>query len=61
MRLHASDYSWPKPAHPGGFTMKLRKHLKQRHLDAITQVGIDRIVDLQFGTGEKAYHLVIEM
>ena len=25
------------------------------------QVGVDRVVDLQFGSGEAAYHLVLEM
>ena len=27
----------------------------------ITQLGIDRIVDLQFGSDEAAYHLIVEL
>jgi predicted ribosome quality control (RQC) complex YloA/Tae2 family protein len=41
--------------------MKLRKHLKSRRLESIEQLGIDRIVDLQFGSGEAAYHLIVEL
>lgn len=41
--------------------MKLRKHLKSRRLESIVQLGIDRIIDLQFGSGEAAYHLIVEL
>ena len=27
----------------------------------VTQLGIDRIVDLQFGSDEAAYHLIVEL
>ena len=27
----------------------------------ISQLGVDRIVDLQFGSDEAAYHLIIEL
>ena len=27
----------------------------------VTQVGQDRIINLQFGTGEAAYHVIIEL
>lgn len=27
----------------------------------ISQLGIDRIVDLQFGSDEAAYHLIVEL
>lgn len=40
---------------------KLRKHLKSRRLESIEQLGIDRIVNLQFGSGEAAYHLIVEL
>lgn len=39
----------------------MRKHLKNKRLENIEQVGVDRIVDLQFGTGEAAYHLILEL
>uniref|UniRef100_UPI00358FD816 ribosome quality control complex subunit NEMF isoform X2 n=1 Tax=Myxine glutinosa TaxID=7769 RepID=UPI00358FD816 len=38
-----------------------RKHLRSRRLVAITQLGADRIVDLQFGSEEAAYHLLVEL
>lgn len=41
--------------------MKLRKHLKNKRLEAITQLGKDRILDFQFGMGEATYHLILEL
>ena len=38
-----------------------RKHIRSRRLVNISQLGIDRIVDLQFGSDEAAYHLIIEL
>ena len=40
---------------------KLRKHLRSRRLEKICQMGVDRIVDMQFGSGEAAYHLIVEL
>lgn len=41
--------------------MKLRKHLKNKRLEALTQLGTDRIIDFQFGIGEATYHLILEL
>ncbi|GAB0087506.1 Nuclear export mediator factor NEMF homolog [Sergentomyia squamirostris] len=60
-RLHTTAFEWPKNVAPSGFTMKLRKHLKNKRLETLTQIGTDRIVDLQFGTGEAAYHVILEL
>ena len=38
-----------------------RKHIRSRRLVNITQLGVDRIVDLQFGSDEAAYHLIVEL
>uniref|UniRef100_A0ACB8G6U7 Uncharacterized protein n=1 Tax=Sphaerodactylus townsendi TaxID=933632 RepID=A0ACB8G6U7_9SAUR len=38
-----------------------RKHLKTRRLVSVKQLGVDRIVDFQFGSDEAAYHLIIEL
>ncbi|XP_053489715.1 ribosome quality control complex subunit NEMF isoform X2 [Ictalurus furcatus] len=46
---------------PSGFAMKCRKHLKSRRLVHIKQLGVDRIVDFQFGSEEAAYHLIVEL
>ena len=40
--------------------VQLRKHLRTRRLVCVTQLGVDRVVDLQFGSNEAAYHLIIE-
>lgn len=60
-RIHTTQFDWPKNVSPSGFTMKLRKHLKNKRLEGIDQIGIDRIVDLQFGTGEACYHVILEL
>lgn len=60
-RLHSTDFEWPKNMMPSGFAMKCRKHLKTRRLTQVKQLGIDRIVDIQFGSEEAAYHLIIEL
>lgn len=39
----------------------MRKHLKNKRLESLIQIGSDRIVDLQFGSGEAAYHIVLEL
>ncbi|XP_059148218.1 ribosome quality control complex subunit NEMF-like [Physella acuta] len=60
-RVHSTDFDWPKNPAPSGFSMKLRKHLKGRRLEMVCQLGFDRIVDFQFGSGEAAYHIVLEL
>uniref|UniRef100_A0A3B4BG98 Ribosome quality control complex subunit NEMF n=1 Tax=Periophthalmus magnuspinnatus TaxID=409849 RepID=A0A3B4BG98_9GOBI len=60
-RIHSTDFEWPKNMMPSGFAMKCRKHLKSRRLTQVKQLGMDRIVDIQFGSDEAAYHLIIEL
>ncbi|KAJ7365341.1 hypothetical protein OS493_005446 [Desmophyllum pertusum] len=60
-RINTTDFEWPKNLMPSGFSMKCRKHIRSRRLVSIRQLGIDRIVDLQFGSDEAAYHLIIEL
>ncbi|XP_038162945.1 nuclear export mediator factor NEMF-like [Cyprinodon tularosa] len=60
-RFHSTDFEWPKNMMPSGFAMKCRKHLKSRRLTQVKQLGIDRIVDIQFGSDEAAYHLIVEL
>lgn len=40
---------------------QMRKHLKNKRLESLTQVGMDRIINLQFGSGEAAYHVILEV
>ncbi|KAG9336404.1 hypothetical protein JZ751_002751 [Albula glossodonta] len=61
IRIHSTEFEWPKNTMPSGFAMKCRKHLKSRRLVMVKQLGVDRIVDIQFGSDEAAYHLIIEL
>ncbi|KAM6273504.1 ribosome quality control complex subunit NEMF [Porphyrio hochstetteri] len=61
IRIHTTEFEWPKNMMPSGFAMKCRKHLKTRRLVSVTQLGMDRIVDFQFGSDEAAYHLIVEL
>lgn len=60
-RIHTTNFEWPKNVAPSGFSMKLRKHLKNKRIEIISQMGTDRIVDMQFGSGEAAYHVILEL
>ncbi|XP_030636380.1 ribosome quality control complex subunit NEMF [Chanos chanos] len=60
-RVHSTEFEWPKNVMPSGFAMKCRKHLKSRRLVEVKQLGVDRIVDMQFGSDEAAYHLIVEL
>lgn len=60
-RIHTTAFEWPKNMAPSGFSMKMRKHLKNKRLEVLRQLGMDRIVDMQFGTGEVAYHVILEL
>ncbi|XP_061394100.1 ribosome quality control complex subunit NEMF homolog [Musca vetustissima] len=61
IRFHTTSFEWPKNMAPSGFSMKLRKHLKNKRLEQFSQVGTDRIVDMVFGTGEASYHIILEL
>ncbi|GLV42259.1 Caliban [Carabus blaptoides fortunei] len=60
-RFHSTAFEWPKNVAPSGFSMKMRKHLKNKRLEKLTQLGTDRIIDMQFGTSEAAYHVILEL
>lgn len=45
---------------PTSFCSKLRKHLKNKRLEKIEQINLDRVIDLTFGTGEMEYHIICE-
>ncbi|XP_064403966.1 ribosome quality control complex subunit NEMF-like isoform X2 [Halichondria panicea] len=61
VRMHTTEFEWPKHMQPSGFAMKLRKHLRTRRLTALTQLGVDRVVDMQFGSDHAAYHVIVEL
>ncbi|PSN48253.1 Nuclear export mediator factor Nemf [Blattella germanica] len=57
-RIHTTAFEWPKNVAPSGFSMK---HLRNKRLECLKLLGMDRIIDLQFGTGEAAYHVILEL
>lgn len=60
-RISYLQYQKEKSDTPSNFTLKLRKHLRTRRLEDIKQLGVDRIVDFQFGTGDARFHLILEL
>eukprot|EP01053_Blabericola_migrator_P001945 Blabericola_migrator_1__1944@NODE_152_length_12797_cov_95_608720_g133_i0_p1_GENE_NODE_152_length_12797_cov_95_608720_g133_i0NODE_152_length_12797_cov_95_608720_g133_i0_p1_ORF_typecomplete_len1303_score270_78FbpA/PF05833_11/1_6e78NFACTR_1/PF05670_13/1_8e04NFACTR_1/PF05670_13/1_2e25NFACTC/PF11923_8/2_1e03NFACTC/PF11923_8/3_7e21_NODE_152_length_12797_cov_95_608720_g133_i010634971 len=59
-RFHLSEWKRDKQAIPSVFTMRLRKYLRTKRLTGFQQLGFDRCIDLKFGHGEQACHLIIE-
>ncbi|RHN73006.1 putative transcription factor interactor and regulator CCHC(Zn) family [Medicago truncatula] len=60
-RLHTTVYMRDKSNTPSGFTLKLRKHIRTRRLEDVRQLGYDRIVLFQFGLGENANYVILEL
>ena len=60
-RIHETNTVWPKNDAPSGFTMKLRKHLKNKRLEEVFQYKRDRVAVLKFGTNEVANYMIVEL
>ena len=58
--MHVTKFEREKDSFPLPFAVKLRKHIKNRRCTAVRQLGLDRVVDLTFGVGDKAHHLIFE-
>mmetsp|Transcript_8825 Transcript_8825/g.17457 ORF Transcript_8825/g.17457 Transcript_8825/m.17457 type:complete len:1132 (-) Transcript_8825:100-3495(-) len=64
VRFHSTKFVKEKADMPSGFSMKLRKHIRQKRLLSIEQLGGDRVVDFKFGLYEKhesEYHIILEL
>ena len=61
IRIHTTNFIKNKKELPSGFSMKLRKHLRTKKLTSIRQLGMDRVIDLQFGRDEFAAHIIVEL
>ncbi|KAL2269635.1 hypothetical protein VTJ83DRAFT_1819 [Remersonia thermophila] len=57
-RCHLTDFVRTAAPAPSAFVAKLRKFLKTRRLTSVSQIGTDRIIELQFTDG--AYRLFLE-
>jgi len=60
-RLHITEYEREKDRIPSNFCMKLRKHVRALRLESLQMIGLDRVVDLKFGSGESAFHIIFEL
>ncbi|KAK7329606.1 hypothetical protein VNO77_23776 [Canavalia gladiata] len=61
VRLHTTLYMRDKSNTPSGFTLKLRKHIRTRRLEDVRQLGYDRIILFQFGLGDNANYVILEL
>ena len=61
IRFHTTKYSRDLPELPSAFAMKLRKYIRTKRLEDVKQIGIDRVVDFKFGSGEAVNHVILEL
>lgn len=59
-RFHTVETMPEKTDVPSNFTLKLRKHIRTRRIEAIQQLGVDRIVQITISSGEATYYLLLE-
>jgi len=61
-RIHTTQFSRDKSISPSPFCIKIRKHIRTRRLTDVRQLGVDRVIDFEFGgIGEgKTYHIIAE-
>ncbi|KAJ4303417.1 hypothetical protein N0V90_002310 [Kalmusia sp. IMI 367209] len=57
-RCHLTSYARTTASAPSAFVARLRKYLKTRRVTSVSQVGTDRIIELQFSDG--LYRLYFE-
>lgn len=57
-RCHTTSFARATAAAPSPFVTRLRKFLKTRRVTSVSQVGTDRIIELQFSDGQ--YRLYLE-
>eukprot|EP00904_Undaria_pinnatifida_P003756 jgi/Undpi1/13381/HiC_scaffold_8.g03040.m1 len=61
VRFHTTKFAHTKSDMPSGFSMKLRKHSRTQRLEDVRQVGMDRVVDFKFGSGDASNHVILEL
>jgi predicted ribosome quality control (RQC) complex YloA/Tae2 family protein len=57
-RCHLTTFARATAAAPSPFITRLRKYLRTRRVTSVSQIGTDRIIDIQFSDGQ--YHLFLE-
>jgi len=61
VRFHTTSMNSEKNKIPSPFTMKLRKYLREKRLEDIQQIGVERVVDFTFGREDSEYHILLEL
>eukprot|EP00303_Exanthemachrysis_gayraliae_P011793 CAMPEP_0206023528 /NCGR_PEP_ID=MMETSP1464-20131121/36629_1 /ASSEMBLY_ACC=CAM_ASM_001124 /TAXON_ID=119497 /ORGANISM="Exanthemachrysis gayraliae, Strain RCC1523" /LENGTH=154 /DNA_ID=CAMNT_0053397521 /DNA_START=45 /DNA_END=505 /DNA_ORIENTATION=- len=61
VRFHVTEFAREKGSVPSLFALKLRKHVRTKRVEAVTQLGDDRIVDFTCGSGEATCHIICEL
>ncbi|PRP86190.1 nuclear export mediator factor Nemf-like [Planoprotostelium fungivorum] len=61
IRIHTTDYAREKSTLPSVFTLKLRKHLRTKRVENVRQLGVDRVVEFTFGSGQYTQRLIVEL
>lgn len=61
VRAHTTAFMRDKNTIPSTISMKLRKHLKGKRVTDVSQLGVDRIIDFTFGSGEAQHHVLLEL
>nr|CAB3466189.1 unnamed protein product [Digitaria exilis] len=61
VRFHTTQYVRDKSTTPSGFTLKLRKHIRNKRLEDVRMLGYDRIILFQFGLGSNAHFIILEL
>lgn len=57
-RCHLTSFARATAAAPSPFVTRLRKYLRTRRVTSVSQIGTDRIIEIQFSDG--AYRLFLE-
>ncbi|KAI0978569.1 hypothetical protein GJ496_004855 [Pomphorhynchus laevis] len=61
IRIHTTEFAWPKKTLPSSFAMKLRKHLRNRQIVEVFQFGVDRVIGFKIGKNDNANIVVVEL
>jgi len=61
VRFHTTSMNAEKNKIPSPFTMKLRKYLREKRLEDVQQIGVERVVDFTFGREDSEYHILLEL
>jgi predicted ribosome quality control (RQC) complex YloA/Tae2 family protein len=61
IRFHTTAFARDKNMIPSSVSMKLRKHLRSKRITDVSQLGVDRIADFSFGSGEAQHHVLLEL